>query len=129
MRTLFGIAIVATGVGAALTGAAAQGQPQRLGPGGPGRPSCYEVHSAVPFTILTHVMLPSRVTSVARMDPNTAQRHCIEGALFPDGRVNFRIVSGLGPPLFSCQTRIDKPIFVSAAKEPSGGYKYDVTCY
>ncbi len=114
---------------ATLAGAAAAQQPQTIGPGGPGKPSCYEIHSAVPFTILTHVMLPSRVTSVARIEPNTAQRHCIEGALFPDGRVNFRVVSGLGPPLFSCQTRIDKPIFVSANKEADGGYTYQVTCY
>ena len=128
MRRLIGIAIVAAAVGAALSGAAAQGQ-QQLGPGGPGKPSCYEIHSAVPFTILTHVMLPSRVTSVARIPPNSAQRHCIDGTPFPDGRVNFRIVSGLGPPLFSCQTRIDKPIFVSATKEPDGGYTYNVTCY
>ncbi len=112
----------------AATSAVAHAQTQRLGQGKPGEPSCYEISSAVPFTILTHVMLPSRVTSVARIEPNTAQRHCIDGALFPDGRVNFRIVSGLGPPLFSCQTRIDKPIFVSANKEPSGGSKYEVTC-
>lgn len=123
---LFIIAALAA-LGAAT--AAAQTQTQALGPGGSGHPSCYEIHSAVPFTILTHVMLPSRVTSVARIAPNTAERHCIDGAVFPDGRVNFRIVSGLGPPLFSCQTRIDKPIFVSASKDADGGYKYDVTCY
>ncbi|HTP84991.1 MAG TPA: hypothetical protein VMQ11_18705 [Alphaproteobacteria bacterium] len=124
MQRLWGLAILAT----MLVGAAAAQQPP-IGPGAPGKPSCYEIHSAVPFTILTHVMLPSRVTSVARIEPNTAQRHCIEGALFPDSRVNFRIVSGLGPPLFSCQTRIDKPIFVSANKDPQGGYTYQVTCY
>ena len=121
------LALAAVAVIAA--GAAAAQRPQAIGPGGPGKPSCYEIHSAVPFTILTHVMLPSRVTSVARIESNTAQRHCIEGALFPDGRVNFRIVSGLGPPLFSCQTRIDKPIFVSANKDAEGGYTYQVTCY
>ncbi len=128
MQRVFAIAIGAAAIGAAWTASDAQSQ-QPLGPGAAGQPSCYEIHSAVPFTILTHVMLPSRVTSVARIDPNTAQRHCIEGALFPDGRVNFRIVSGLGPPLFSCQTRIDKPIFVSAAKDADGGYTYQVTCY
>jgi len=102
---------------------------QQIGPGRNGKPSCYEIRSAVPFTILTHVILPDRTRSVARIDPNSAQRHCFNGALFPDERVNFRIVSGLGPPLFSCQTRIDKPIFISGIKEPDGGYKYDVTCY
>jgi hypothetical protein len=83
----------------------------------------------VPFTILTHVILPDRTRSVARIDSNQAQRHCIAGQLFPDGRVNFRIVSGLGPPLFSCQTRIDKPIFVSGRQDAGGSFKYDVTCY
>ena len=102
---------------------------QQIGPGRNGKPSCYEIRSAVPFTILTHVILPDRTRSVARIDPNTAQRHCLSGALPADERVNFRIVSGLGPPLFSCQTRIDKPIFISGIKEPDGGYKYDVTCY
>ena len=102
---------------------------QTIAPDAGGKPICYEIHSAVPFTILTHVMLPSRVTSVARIDPNTMQRHCMQGAPFPDGRVNFRIVSGLGPPLFSCQTRVDKPIFISANKEADGSYKYEVTCY
>ena len=102
---------------------------QQLGPGTNGRPNCYEIRSAVPFTILTHVILPDRSRSVARIDSNQAQRHYIAGQLFPDERVNFRIVSGLGPPLFSCQTRIDKPIFVSANKDAQGGYSYDVTCY
>ncbi len=113
----------------AATALAAPAVAQQIGPGTNGRPSCYEIRSAVPFTILTHVILPDRTRSVARIDANTAQRHCIAGALFPDQRVNFRIVSGLGPPLFSCQTRIDKPIFISGVKEPDGGYKYDVTCY
>jgi hypothetical protein len=102
---------------------------QQLGGGTNGRPSCYEIRSAVPFTILTHVILPDRTRSVARINPNQAERHCISGKLFEDDRVNFRIVSGLGPPLFSCQTRIDKPIFVSGKQEPGGGWVYDVTCY
>ncbi len=102
---------------------------QQLGPGTNGRPSCYEIRSAVPFTILTHVILPDRTRSVARISPNQAERHCLAGALFPDERVNFRIVSGLGPPLFSCQTRIDKPIFVSGKQDANGGWAYDVTCY
>jgi len=102
---------------------------QQIGPGRNGKPSCYEIRSAVPFTILTHVILPDRTRSVARIDPNTVQRHCLSGALPADERVNFRIVSGLGPPLFSCQTRIDKPIFISGVKEADGGYRYDVTCY
>ena len=121
------IAALAIVSGALASTAAAQ---QGIAPDAGGKPICYEIHSAVPFTILTHVMLPSRVTSVARIEPNTMQRHCMQGAPFPDGRVNFRIVSGLGPPLFSCQTRVDKPIFVSANKEPNGdGYTYQVTCY
>ncbi|HEX9465353.1 MAG TPA: hypothetical protein VGB82_22340 [Alphaproteobacteria bacterium] len=102
---------------------------QQLGPGSNGKASCYEVRSAAPFTILTHVILPDRTRSVARIDSNQVQRHCIAGQLFPDGRVNFRIVSGLGPPLFSCQTRIDKPIFVSGRQDAGGSFKYDVTCY
>jgi hypothetical protein len=111
-----------------LAGSAGAQQPQ-VAPNAGGKPICYEIHSSVPFTILTHVMLPTRVTSVARIEPNTMQRHCMQGAPFPDGRVNFRIVSGIGPPLFSCQTRVDKPIFVSANKETDGGYTYQVTCY
>jgi len=102
---------------------------QQLGPGGPGKPSCYEIRSSVPFTILTHIILPSRARSVARIEPNQPQRHCLEGELFPGNQVDFRIVSGLGPPLFSCQTRIDKPIFVSGQKDADGNWKYQVTCY
>ena len=124
MHRVPGLAIVAL----VLAGGAAAQQPG-LAPDAGGKPICYQIQSTVPFTILTHVMLPSRVTSVARIEPNTMQRHCIQGAPFPDGRVNFRIVSGLGPPLFSCQTRTDKPIFVSANKEADGGYTYQVTCY
>jgi hypothetical protein len=122
MRAILGSLVVA----AAIAHPAAA---QQLGAGTNGRPSCYEIRSAVPFQILTHVVLPDRTRSVARIEPNQAQRHCIAGQLFPDDRVNFRIVSGLGPPLFSCQTRIDKPIFISGRQEPSGGWTYDVTCY
>ena len=128
MRRLLGIAVVAT----VLTGtrAAAQQQPPLpLGLGGAVQQVCYEIHSSVPFTVLTHVMLPSLVTSVARIGPNQTQRHCIEGSLPPDQKVTFRIVSGLGPPLFSCLTRVDKPIFISANKQPDGGWTYQVTCY
>ena len=124
MRRVLGLAVMAV----AMVAGRASAQ-QTIAPDAGAPPICYEIHSAVPFTILTHVMLPSRVTSVARIDPNTMQRHCLQGAPFPDGRVNFRIVSGLGPPLFSCQTRVDKPIFVSANKEADGSYKYEVTCY
>ena len=122
------IAIAATA--ALLTGGAARGQ-QPLPPemGTAGQQVCYEIHSSVPFTILTHVMLPSLVTSVARIGPNETQRHCLEGSLPPDQKVTFRIVSGLGPPLFSCQTRVDKPIFVSANKGPDDSWTYQVTCY
>ena len=65
------IAVLAAAMIAAPAGA------QQLGAGGPGKPSCYEIRSAVPFTILTHVILPSRVRSVARVEPNQAQRHCL----------------------------------------------------
>ena len=128
MHRLLAIAIVAGATVGALAAPAAAQQPS-IAPGAGGPPICYEIHSSVPFTILTHVMLPSRVTSVARIEPNTMQRHCLQGAPFSDGRVNFRIVSGLGPPLFSCQTHVDKPIFISANKDADGSYKYEVTCY
>jgi hypothetical protein len=114
---------------AVLTCAAGSVDAQQLGPGGPGKPSCYEIRSALPFTVLTHVILPSRARSVARVEPNRPERHCLQGDLFPDGRVNFRIVSGLGPPLFSCQTKIEKPIFISGKQDTDGGWSYDVTCY
>lgn len=120
------------GIAAALTllagAAAAQNLPPELAPAA-GQQVCYEIHSSVPFTILTHVMLPSLVTSVARIGPNETQRHCIAGALGPDRKVTFRIVSGLGPPLFSCQTRVDKPIFISANKGQDDSWSYQVTCY
>jgi hypothetical protein len=95
---------------------------------GPGNPSCYEIRNTVPFTILTHVILPSRERSVARVESNRAERHCIAGELFPDGQVNFRIVSGLGPPLFSCMTKIDQPIVVSATRKADGGWLYEANC-
>ena len=98
---------------------------QRLGPG---NPSCYEVKNAMPFSILTHVILPSRARSVARINSGETQRHCIEGELFPDGQVNFRVVSGMGPPLFSCMTKIDKPIVVTGREKPAGGWEYDAAC-
>jgi hypothetical protein len=122
-------AILAAALAVAAMSLGDRAAAQQLGAGTNGRPSCYEIRSAVPFTLLTHVILPDRTRSVARINPNQAERHCIAGKLFPDDRVNFRIVSGLGPPLFSCQTRIDKPIFVSGKQEPNGGWTYDVTCY
>jgi hypothetical protein len=126
MKRLIAFATVAL-----LAGGAAHGQQPQLPPemGSPGQQVCYEIHSSVPFTVLTHVMLPSLVTSVARIGPNETQRHCIEGSLPPGQKVTFRIVSGLGPPLFSCQTRVDKPIFISANKGPDDSWTYQVTCY
>ena len=99
---------------------------QRLGPG---NPSCYEIRNLAPYTILTHVILPSRVRSVARIKSNETQRHCLQGELFPEGRVNFRVVSGLGPPLFSCMTQIDKTLVISARQDASGGWEYDANCH
>src|SRR3954471_1652721 len=95
---------------------------------GPGNPSCYQLHNTLPFTILTHVILPSKARSVARLNSGETQRHCLAGELFPDNQVNFRVVSGLGPPLFSCMTTIDRTIVVTGQKKPSGGYEYDATC-
>ena len=95
---------------------------------GPGNPSCYQIRNTVPFTILTHVILPSRERSVARIESGKSERHCIAGELFPGDEVNFRIVSGLGPPLFSCMNKIDKPIVVSATRKPDGGWAYEATC-
>lgn len=127
MTRLIAIAAAAMVVAGA---AAAQNEPQLVpGIGSPGQQVCYEIHSSVPFTILTHVMLPSLVTSVARIGPNETQRHCIAGSLPPGQKVTFRIVSGLGPPLFSCLTRVDKPIFISANKGPNDSWSYEVTCY
>ena len=95
---------------------------------GPGTPSCYQVSNQMPFMILTHVILPSKARSVARFKPGETQRHCIDGELFPGGQVNFRVVSGLGPPLFSCMTTIDRTIVVTGQKKADGGYEYDVMC-
>jgi hypothetical protein len=98
---------------------------QRLGPG---NPSCYEVQNTAPFQMLIHVTLPSRARSVARVDGQQRSGGCIAGELFPDGEVNFRIVSGLGLPLFSCQTKIDRPIVVSAVQKSDGSWDYAATC-
>jgi hypothetical protein len=108
-----------------LFGAAGPAAAQKLGPG---NPSCYQIHNMLPFGILTHIILPSKARSVARLNSGETQRHCLEGELFPDGQVNFRVVSGLGPPLFSCMTTIDRTIVVTGQKKPSGGYEYDATC-
>ncbi len=121
MRNKVGAALIVFGI-ALSTAAGAQ---QKLGPG---NPSCYAIKNTIPFTILTHVMLPSRAFSVARIGPNEIQVHCIAGELFPEGRVNFRVVSGMGPPLFSCQTKIDKPIVVSGTQDKNGGWTYSATC-
>src|SRR4051812_22786831 len=89
---------------------------------GPGNPSCYQIHNTLPFTILTHVILPSKARSVARLNSGETQRHCLEGELFPDNQVNFRVVSGLGPPLFSCMTTIDRTIVITGQKKSNGSY-------
>ncbi len=95
---------------------------------GPGHPSCYQIHNLLPFSILTHVILPSKARSVARIGSNETQRHCLEGELFEGGQVNFRVVSGMGPPLFSCMTRIDRTIVVNGREKPGGGWEYEATC-
>jgi hypothetical protein len=122
------IAILGTALLAApwLPSEAAAQQSQPLGPGVP--QSCYQVQNAATFQILTHVILPSRHRSVARIDAGKSVRYCIAGALFEEGRVNFRVVSGLGPPLFSCMTKIDRVITVTAQKKPEGGWDYDANC-
>jgi hypothetical protein len=119
MRGVVLIALLMAGIAGP---AAAQ---QRLGPG---NPSCYEIKNTLPFQILTHVILPSKQRSVARLQPNDIQRHCIDGELFPDDQVNFRVVSGLGPPLFSCMTKIDRTIVVGGRQRPDGGWDYDAGC-
>lgn len=116
-------------IGAALLAAAppAAAQLQPIGPGVP--ESCYQVQNAATFQILTHVILPSRQRSVARIDPGKSVRYCIAGALFEEGRVNFRVVSGLGPPLLSCMTKIDRVITVTAQKKPGGdGWDFEANC-
>jgi hypothetical protein len=118
MRRIALIAILAAGI----AGPAAA---QQLGPG---NPSCYQIKNTLPFQILTHVILPSRARSVARLQANDVQQHCLGGELFPDGQVNFRIVSGLGPPLFSCMTKIDRPIVVSGRQRKDGGWDYIADC-
>jgi hypothetical protein len=95
---------------------------------GPGDPSCYQIHNSLPFSILTHVILPSKARSVARLNAGETQKHCIAGELFPDGQVNFRVVSGLGPPMFSCMTTIDRTIVVTGNEKPGGGWDYNATC-
>jgi hypothetical protein len=95
---------------------------------GPGNPSCYQIHNMLPFSILTHVILPSRARSVARINSGETQRHCLAGELFPDGQVNFRVVSGMGPPLFSCMTKIERTIVVTGKERPDGGWEYNALC-
>ncbi len=123
LRPALLIAASVFGAGPALAPGPALGQ--RLGPG---NPSCYEVQNTVPFQVLVHVTLPSRARSVARVDSLQRGGGCIAGELFPDGEVNFRIVSGLGLPLFSCQTKIDRPIVVSAVQKSDGSWEYEATC-
>jgi hypothetical protein len=108
-----------------LAGAANPAVAQKLGPG---NPSCYQIHNALPFSILTHVILPSKARSVARINAGETQRHCLEGELFPDGQVNFRVVSGLGPPMFSCMTTIERTIVVTGKQKPNGGWEYNALC-
>jgi hypothetical protein len=108
-----------------VTGMAGSAAAQKLGPG---NPSCYQIHNSLPFSILTHVILPTKARSVARLNAGETQRHCIAGELFPDGQVNFRVVSGLGPPMFSCMTTIDRTIVVTGHEKPGGGWDYNATC-
>jgi hypothetical protein len=72
--------------------------------------------------------MQSRERSVARIDSGVSVRYCLAGELFPDGQVNFRVVSALGMPLFSCQTKIDRPIVVTATQKNDGGWECDATC-
>lgn len=109
---------------ASLCGFPAAAQ-QRLGPG---NPSCYEVRNATAYSVLTHVTTQSRERSVARIESGRSARSCVNGELFPGGQVNFRVVSALGLPLFSCQTKIDRPIVVTATQKSDGGWEYEATC-
>jgi hypothetical protein len=98
---------------------------QRLGPG---NPSCYEIQNTGAVTVLTHVIMDSGERSVARVPANSRQRHCVGGVPHSDGRVTFRVMSTFGMPLFSCQTFIDRPIVVLAARRADGSWEYDAKC-
>ena len=104
---------------------AAPAAAQRLGPG---NPSCYEVQNTAAVTVLTHVIMSSGERSVARVAAGSRERHCMAGTPQSDGRVTFRVMSTFGPPLFSCQTLIDRPIVVSGAKKTDGSWEYDAKC-
>jgi hypothetical protein len=107
------------------TFAATPAAAQRLGTG---NPSCYEIQNTAAVTVLTHVIMDSGERSVARVAAGSRERHCLTGAPHGDGRVTFRVMSTFGLPLFSCQTFIDRPIVVSAAKRADGSWDYDAKC-
>jgi hypothetical protein len=107
----------------------------------PGR-ACGAVVSNLPFTIYASLAtdvagektIPGqteraevRHTSKFQLKPATRVEFCSEGPFYEGQRLEFTLRTMF--PVFSCKTKIDRDIVVSAAARPEGGYDYSATCY
>jgi hypothetical protein len=104
----------------------------------PGQPRqiCGEIVSQIPFKIYGSVM-----TDVAGMREGTDVRHkrtfsiapqerlniCSSGPFFEGQRVELTLKTMF--PVFSCRTKIDREIRLSATPNKEGGYTYTATCF
>lgn len=61
-----------------------------------------------------------------RLKPKEITEFCTTGPFYEGGRIDFSIRTLI--PIFSCKTKIDKPIIIIGTKKINGGYNTKAVC-
>ena len=100
------------------------------------RQICGEIVSQIPFKIYGSVMTDTAGTregtevrhkSTFSIGPKERLKICSSGPFFQGQRVELTLKTMF--PVFSCRTKIDREIRLSATPKKEGGYTYKATCF
>lgn len=100
------------------------------------RQICGEIVSQIPFKMYGSVITDSagiregtdvRHKSTFAIAPQERLKICSSGPFFEGERVELTLKTMF--PVFSCRTKIDREIRLSATPKKEGGYTYSATCF
>lgn len=106
------------------------------GGAGNGKAVCGSIRSTIPFKIYGTLAtdragekdgVAARHKSTFTLSEGESLKVCSEGPFFKDQRLELTLRTMF--PVFSCRTKIDREIVLSAAPRPEGGYDYKATCF
>ena len=88
---------------------------------------CVIVKNRAPFTVTGRVVLKTRERTTFRLARNKSKRLCVVGTLYGNDTVSFVITNFVTVPIFSCFTRFDRAIEISAYRQQDG-WLYNASC-